>query len=186
MVYVAQQQLDRYDATVRHALKHKAVFDKQVLEHKPGEVIFRQGQLIQFYCSSLDYTFDAKHKLVPKWSSPHHITTCLCNSYKIETINGDAVPGEFHARRLRRFIPRDGTKLAEEQEKIEEELTKRMGSTEDNLREEENKRIDEEDDEDDPNQGENRDQEEKGGERQEEKEREAEIAEEGEMERAAL
>jgi hypothetical protein len=71
MAYVAQQQLDGYDAVVQHAIKRKAAFDKRVLERKPGEVVFRQGQLVQIYCSNLDYTFDAKRKLLPKWSPPH-------------------------------------------------------------------------------------------------------------------
>ncbi|KAG2749755.1 hypothetical protein P692DRAFT_201656022, partial [Suillus brevipes Sb2] len=74
MAYVAQQQLDGYDAAVRHAIKRKAAFDKRVLERTPGEVIFSIGQLVQYYRSKLDYTFDAKRKLLPKWSPPHRIT----------------------------------------------------------------------------------------------------------------
>jgi len=72
MAYVAQQQLDGYDAAVRHAIKRKAAFDKRVLERTPGEVIFHKGQLVQFYRSNLDYTFEAKRKLLQMVSTPSH------------------------------------------------------------------------------------------------------------------
>jgi hypothetical protein len=42
----------------------------------------------------------------------------------LENLNGRKIDGEFNARRLRRFHPRTGTKLAEEQEKIERQLKK--------------------------------------------------------------
>jgi hypothetical protein len=45
------------------------------------------------------------------------------NSYTLETLSGEPLPGSFSARRLRRFIPREGTKLAEEQ-KLREECGK--------------------------------------------------------------
>lgn len=130
MAYVAQQQLDGYDAAVQHAIKRKTAFDKRVLERKPGEVIFYTGQLVQFYRSSMDYTFEAKRKLLPKWSPPHRITTRICNSYKIETLQGERVAGEYHARRLRAFIPREGTKLAEDQKVFEESIARRKESRE--------------------------------------------------------
>ena len=66
MAYVAQQRLDRYAETVAHAIKRKAVFDKWVLAHKPGEVIFTKGQLVQIYRNDLDYTFKTDRKLLPK------------------------------------------------------------------------------------------------------------------------
>jgi hypothetical protein len=37
-------------------------------------------------------------------------------------LKGDPIPGTFSACRLRRFIPREGTKLAEEQKLFEEQL----------------------------------------------------------------
>ena len=40
----------------------------------------------------------------------------MLNSYRLETLDGQPVDGEFHARRLRRFVPREGTELAEQQE----------------------------------------------------------------------
>ncbi|KIJ66668.1 hypothetical protein HYDPIDRAFT_86081, partial [Hydnomerulius pinastri MD-312] len=70
MAYAAQQRLDGYDAAIRHALKRKAVFDKQVLKRQPGEVIFTKGQLVQIYRSDLDYTFKTERKILPKWSEP--------------------------------------------------------------------------------------------------------------------
>jgi hypothetical protein len=37
------------------------------------------------------------------------------NSYKLETLDGAKLEGEFSARRLREFVPREGTDLAEAQ-----------------------------------------------------------------------
>jgi hypothetical protein len=71
MAYVGQQQLDGYDATVRHAIKRKKVFDKRVLAHSPREVVFVEGQLVQFFHSSLHNTMEAKRKILLKWSIPY-------------------------------------------------------------------------------------------------------------------
>ena len=38
----------------------------------------------------------------------------------LETLNGDPIPGTFSARRLWRFIPKEGTKMAEDQKLVEE------------------------------------------------------------------
>lgn len=110
IAYVGQQQLDGYDAMVRHAIKRKAVFDKRILARSPREVIFEVGQLIQFFHSSVHNTLEAKRK-------------------RLETLEGEPVAGEFHARRLRAFVPRDGTKLAEEQ-KVKETGRKSKERTE--------------------------------------------------------
>ncbi|KAG2742816.1 hypothetical protein P692DRAFT_201651353, partial [Suillus brevipes Sb2] len=74
MAYVAQQHLDGYKATVQHAIKRKATFDKRVLARSPREVIFSKGQLVQFFYSSLHNTLEAKRKVLPKWSPPHRVT----------------------------------------------------------------------------------------------------------------
>jgi hypothetical protein len=49
------------------------------------------------------------------WSEPHRIREKLLNSYKLETLEGQPLDGEYHARRLREFIPREGTELAAQQ-----------------------------------------------------------------------
>jgi hypothetical protein len=120
MAYVAQQHLDGYAEAVAHALKRKSIFDKRVLSRKPGEVIFSIGQLVQIYRSDLDYTLKTERKLLPKWSIPQRIASRLLNSYTLETRKGDPIPGTFSARRLRRFIPKEGSKLGEEQKLFEE------------------------------------------------------------------
>jgi hypothetical protein len=120
MAYVAQQHLDGYAEAVAHALKRKSAFDKRVLSRNPGEVIFLKGQLVQIYRSDLDYTFKTDRKLLPKWSVPQRVTSRNLNSYKLETLKGDPIAGTFSARRLRRFLPREGTQLADEQRLIEE------------------------------------------------------------------
>jgi hypothetical protein len=119
MAYVAQQQLDGYAEAVAHALKRKSAFDKRVLSQNPGEVVFSKGQLVQIYRSDLDYTFKTERKLLPKWSVPQRVTARHLNSYTLETLKGDPITGMFSARRLRRFIPKEGTQLAEEQKQIE-------------------------------------------------------------------
>jgi hypothetical protein len=124
MAYVAQQRLDGYAEAVAHALKRKTAFDRRVLAQKPGEVTFSKGHLVQIYRNDLDYTFKTERKLLPKWSIPQRVTSRHSNSYALETLNGDPLPGSFSARRLRRFIPREGTKLAEEQRLIEEQSAK--------------------------------------------------------------
>lgn len=49
MAYVSQQRLDGYTEAVAHAVRRKSVFDKKVLAHTPGEVIFSRGQMVQIY-----------------------------------------------------------------------------------------------------------------------------------------
>jgi hypothetical protein len=72
MAYMAQQRLDRYEATVKHTITWKRTFDKGVLKGS-GEVIFKKGQLVQVYQSNLDQTLKTKWKLLPKWSHPHQV-----------------------------------------------------------------------------------------------------------------
>ena len=120
MAYVAQQRLDGYAEAVAHAIKRKTTFDKRVLAQRPGEVTFSKNHLVQIYRSDLDYTFKTERKLLPKWSTPHRVLSRHLNSYTLETLNGDQLPGLFSARRLRRFIPKEGTKLADEQRALEE------------------------------------------------------------------
>jgi hypothetical protein len=118
MAYVAQQHLDGYTECVKHAIQRKVAFDRKVFDSKAGQVVFEKGQLVQVYRSDLALTLKSERKIVPKWSAPLRITARLANSYKLETLDGTNVDGEFHAGRLRRFFPRKGTKLAEEQEAI--------------------------------------------------------------------
>ncbi|KIK15839.1 hypothetical protein PISMIDRAFT_638089 [Pisolithus microcarpus 441] len=105
IAYVEQQCLDGYDEVVRHAIKHKQVFNKRVLKKHPGEVVFHKGQLVQIYHSDTDYTFKTERKLVPKWSVPHRVTKRLRNAYKLETLGGVQLLGEYSARWLHMFEP---------------------------------------------------------------------------------
>ena len=147
IAYVAQQHLDGYDAIVRHALSRKAAFDRRVLAKSPGEVIFTQGQLVQVYRSDLDYTFKAERKILPKWSPPHCIRKRLRNSYRLENRDGTAIKGTFSSRRLRTFIPREGTKLAMEQKEFEEKLKAKGPEADDEDKEEDEEDGTEEEDE---------------------------------------
>ncbi|KAG2059285.1 hypothetical protein BDR06DRAFT_874271, partial [Suillus hirtellus] len=98
MAYVEQQCLDGYEEIVRHAIKCKAAFDKRIRQRMPGEVIFKTGQLVQVYCSDLDYTFKTERKLILKWSVPRQVQSRNLNSYKLETLEGRPIQGEFSAR----------------------------------------------------------------------------------------
>jgi len=124
MAYVTQQRLDGYAEAVAHATRRKIAFDKKVFMQGLGEVVFSKGQLVQIYRSDLDYTFKTERKLLPKWSTPQRIAARNLNSYTLETLTGDPVPGMFSARRLRRFIPEEGTPLAKAQKVVEERCKK--------------------------------------------------------------
>ena len=124
MAYMAQQWLDGYAGAVAHAVKRKSAFDKKVLAHKPGEVTFSKGQLVQIYRSDLDETFKTEHKILPKWSPPHRIASRVLNSYTLETLIGAPINGCFSARHLQRFWPREGTELARAQKVVEERCRK--------------------------------------------------------------
>ena len=56
---------------------------------------------------------------MPMWSKPRRIVERVLNSYKLETLEGLPLEGEYHARRLRRFTPREGTELAAQQKNVE-------------------------------------------------------------------
>ena len=79
------------------------------------DVVFTPGQLVQVYRSNLDYTFKTEQKLLPKWSCPYRISSRLRNAYKLETLTGTPLSGEFSTQQLQAFIPREGTSLHEEQ-----------------------------------------------------------------------
>ena len=128
--YAAQQRLDGYAEAIHHAIRRKATFDKKVLKSKAGVVIFTKGQLVQTYRSDLMNTLSTDRKLQPSWSGPYRIYERLLNSYILEELDGTLKAGEFSARRLRAFIPREGTELAEEQRAIEERLTREGGEIE--------------------------------------------------------
>jgi hypothetical protein len=118
MAYVAQKRLDGYAEMVAHVIKRKAAFDKRVLAHKPGEVSFLKNQLVQI---DLDYTFTTDRKLLPKWSPPQRVAERNFNSYTLKRLDGTPITGQFSTRRLRGFIPKEGTTLAQEQAKIEQQ-----------------------------------------------------------------
>ena len=122
MALVDQQQFDGYSQIVDHAHRRKVAFDRRVMRHAPREVIFKAGQLVQVYRSDLDYTFLSVHKMEAKWSVPRRVIKHDRNSYTITTVQGAPIPGRFSSRRLRRFLPREGTKLAMAQALVEAEL----------------------------------------------------------------
>jgi hypothetical protein len=124
MAYTAQQHLDGYSQIVDHAVERKKAFDRKVQLRAPREVIFLAGQLVQVYRSDLDFSFRTERKMEPKWSAPRRVVSRDRNSYIIQTLEGLPIAGRFSSRRLRRFIPRTGTSLAEAQAAVEAELSR--------------------------------------------------------------
>jgi hypothetical protein len=112
MAYVEQQRLDSADHAAAHAVRRKKIFDKKVLQSHVGEVIFEPGQLVQVYANAMDMTVASSRKLTPRWSAPRRVVSKAGNSYTLMTLEGFPIGGLFHARRLRRFIPHNGTTLA--------------------------------------------------------------------------
>jgi hypothetical protein len=125
MAYVDQHRFDGYSQIVDHAERRKAKFDKQILAHPPREVVFRAGDLVQVYRSDLDFTLTSDRKLLPKFSAPRRVVSRNRNSYQLETLERFPIAGRFSSRRLRRFIPRQGTELDRTQAAIEEEWRRR-------------------------------------------------------------
>ena len=121
MAYVAQQRLDGYEAAVVHALKRKETFDKRVLGSRAGHTEFTIGQLVQVYHSWDDFTFKSERKLIPRWSIPRRVQAQLQNSYRLETLEGEPISGLVHARRLRAYTPREGSRLADMLKEMERE-----------------------------------------------------------------
>jgi transposase InsO family protein len=148
LTYAAQQRLDGYAEAIHHAIRRKATFDKKVLKSKAGPVTFRKGQLVQVYRSDLMTTLSTDRKLQPMWTGPYRIHERLLNSYKLEELDGTPKAGEFSARRLRAFTPREGTELA----KIQQELEERIAGEDERVEEEEvagsesNNAVDDEED----------------------------------------
>lgn len=93
-----------------------------MLKQQPAEVVFNIGDLVQIYRNNLDYTFRTEQKLLPKWSTPHRIITHLRNSYRLETLAGTPLEGEFSARHLCAFEPREGTGLHSDQQRYVQQL----------------------------------------------------------------
>ncbi|KAF9044652.1 hypothetical protein BDZ89DRAFT_1034223 [Hymenopellis radicata] len=67
-------------------------------------------------------------KLLVRWSAPYRVESRIRNSYYLVNLDGSPIrykdgreaEGTFSSRRLRRFIPRPGTKLAEHEEGVAE------------------------------------------------------------------
>ena len=133
LAYADQQRLDATDRATLHATQRKAVFDRSVLSSSTGEVIFTHDQLVQVHESARETTLSTSRKLRPQWSAPRRVKERVGNSYKLTTLEGFPMPGLFHARRLRLFIPRAGSPLAD----CESARTEGQHTTEDSTNEEE-------------------------------------------------
>ena len=141
--YAAQQRLDGYSEAIRHAMDRKTRFDRRVLDSREGEVIFGKGHLVQVYRNDLAKSIGSERKLSPMWSEPRRVVERMLNSYTLESLDGQLLDGEYHARRLREFKPREGTELAAQQKEAEarrreEVTTDADGETEEDPEEEHN------------------------------------------------
>jgi hypothetical protein len=96
-------------------MDRKTRFDRRVTGSKEGEVTFEKGHLVQTYGNDLAHSISTERKLTPMWSEPRRVAERILNSYKLETLDGEPLDGEYHARRIREFIPREGTELEAQQ-----------------------------------------------------------------------
>ena len=71
-----------------------------MLDSKEGEVVFEKGNLVQVYQNDLAKSIGSEHKLTPMWSEPHRVVEQILNSYTLESLDGQLLEGEYHARRL--------------------------------------------------------------------------------------
>ena len=83
-------------------------------------------------------TMSTDRKLQPTWTGPYRIRERLLNSYKLEELDGTPMAGEYNARRLRIFFPREGTELAKEQEELERRFAREEGEEETSVEDIEN------------------------------------------------
>src|SRR6266481_1589400 len=83
----------------------EAAYRKRQFNRKVHPVTFTVGDQVQVYDSKLDMTFDARAKLLPRWSPPQTIAERHLNSYKLHMPQGGELPGTFHACRLHHYIP---------------------------------------------------------------------------------
>lgn len=155
MTYAAQQRLDGYAEAVRHAIRRKATFDKKVRKSTVGEVTFTKGQLVQVFDNGLAMTLRTERKLQAMWLGPHRVSERILNSYRLEALDGTPLDGMYNARRLRVFIPREGTELAAQQKDFMEKLGEEgKGEAEGDIEAEENEQAAEKGEEEDKDGGE--------------------------------
>lgn len=84
---------------------------KSSWDNRTPATMFDIGDIVQWYNDSLDGTYRSDNKIKPRWSMPHIITGKSLNSYTLATLYGTEIPGSFHSRRLRRYIPLRGSNL---------------------------------------------------------------------------
>ena len=57
----------------------------------------------------------------------NYTTETAGNCLLLEKLDGTSIPGRFSARRLRGFVPKEGTRLAKEQTEVEEDNQRNTG-----------------------------------------------------------
>ena len=95
---VEQQCLNGYNSIVDHAAHRKAQFDTKVGKCAPKNIIFEKGNLVQVHKTQWHHMLSLMKKLVPMWSIPSRISSCLRNSYTLETLGGLPIEGMFNER----------------------------------------------------------------------------------------
>ena len=79
----------------------------------------KKGQLVQVYRNDLAGSLSMTKKIQLMWTGPWRVTERLLNSYQLATLEGELLKGDYSARNLREFVPREGTELAAEQKASE-------------------------------------------------------------------
>ena len=91
---------------------------------KGSTVTFEKEQLVQAYRNDLANSLSTTKKIQPMWTGSWRVAEQMLNSYKLETLKGEPLKGDYSVRRLREFVPREGTELAREQEAFRVALRK--------------------------------------------------------------
>ncbi|KAJ3709713.1 hypothetical protein C8R42DRAFT_550901, partial [Lentinula raphanica] len=72
-LYAEQQRLDGYEEALKHAVGRKSRFDRRVKGSRAGEVVFVEGDLVQYRFNQLDNNISTKTKLAVRWSQPMRV-----------------------------------------------------------------------------------------------------------------
>jgi hypothetical protein len=89
-----------------------AAWQKSAWDNRTPATDFQVGEIVQWHNGKLDGNYKSENKLLPRWSMPHIISGKSLNSYSLATLHGTEIPGSFHSRRLRHYIPLRNSNLA--------------------------------------------------------------------------
>lgn len=97
---------DGAEKALEHARARKRTFDL-----KAKAFLGEPGDLVQRYDPRWENTHSTERKLAARWSEPLRVRSRNNTSYVLENLDGELVSLGTHARHLRRFVPRPGSRI---------------------------------------------------------------------------